>query len=152
MRRVCESRHFVSFLVAAAVAMIVHFWYPFPEDDLVLQLIWAQRPDIFSGLKGIYIALSFSSPYIVTSAALSLAYIFLVRKDAGVVRGKLSGYVNPTERDELYLIVGEVHHPKRPVSVEDPHWLIIPRRHVRIGFWSDYDRSLHHIKCRICTG
>ncbi len=66
MKRICESRDFVSFLVAAATVVAVRYYLPFPRSDPILELIGAERPHIFSAFKALYVALSFSSPYIVT--------------------------------------------------------------------------------------
>ena len=133
MRSLCESKSFVSFLVAAVTVVAVRYWLPFPKNDPVLELIGAERPHIFSAFKTIYVALSFTSPYIVTSTVLSLVYIFIVRRDGGAIRGRLPRYVDPAERGELYLVVGEIHHPKKPVRVEHPQWLTIPRRGLFTG-------------------
>ncbi len=105
----------MSFLIAATATVVVHYYLPFPKDDPVLELIGAERPHIFSAFKAIYVSLSFTSPYIVTSTVLSLVYIFIVRRDGGAIRGRLPRYVDPAERGELYLVVGEIHHPKKPV-------------------------------------
>ena len=133
MRRICESRDFVSFLVAAVTVVAARYWLPFPKDAPVLELIGAERPHIFSAFKAIYVALSFTSPYSVTPTVLSLVYIFIVRRDGGAIRGRLPRFVDPAEREELYLVVGDIHHPKKPVPVEHPHWRTIPRRGLFTG-------------------
>src|SRR5206468_9461318 len=36
-------------------------------------------------------------------------------------------------RKELYLVLGEIHHPKKPAPAENPHWLIVPDRGLYTG-------------------
>ena len=70
----------------------------------------------------------FTTPYIVASVCLSLAYIFLPAPAKNIRPISCRRYPDPAEREELYLVVGETHHPKRPESVETPRWLVIPNR------------------------
>ena len=35
--------------------------------------------------------------------------------------------------NELYLVVGELHHPKRPQPATSPRWLIVPERGLFTG-------------------
>jgi hypothetical protein len=36
-------------------------------------------------------------------------------------------------RSELYLVIGELHHPKRPQPAATPQWLIVPERGLFTG-------------------
>ena len=36
-------------------------------------------------------------------------------------------------RSEPYLVIGEVHHPKRPQPAQTPEWLIVPERGLFTG-------------------
>jgi hypothetical protein len=42
-------------------------------------------------------------------------------------------YPDPKKRDELFLVVGEVHDPRRPGPSQTPHWLTIPERGLFTG-------------------
>jgi hypothetical protein len=116
VRRLCENRGFASFLAAAAAAVAVRVWFPFPEDDPLLALVRAERPVVAAAFRVLYTVLSFTSPYIASSSLLSLAYIFLVRARRPAGPGGLPPYPDPARRDELFLVVGELHHPTRPFS------------------------------------
>src|SRR5207237_6631414 len=63
----------------------------------------------------------------------SLAYIFLPREERAVASDKLPPYPEVATRDKLFLVIGEMHHPKRPEPSENPNWLIIPHRGLFTG-------------------
>lgn len=45
----------------------------------------------------------------------------------------LPPYPDPRRRQELFLILGEIHNPRKPVPAENPHWLTIPERGLFTG-------------------
>jgi hypothetical protein len=49
------------------------------------------------------------------------------------VSRRLAPYVPPAMRSELYLVIGELHHPKRPQSAATPQWLIVSERGLFTG-------------------
>jgi hypothetical protein len=75
----------------------------------------------------------FTTPCIAVSLVFSLAYIFVVKQEAVIVSGKLPPYPEVAARDKLFLVVGELHHPRRPEPVEYPRWLVIPHRGLFTG-------------------
>jgi hypothetical protein len=107
--------------------------WPFPDENALLQLILLQKPVLFFALKYAYLAMLFSTPFIAFSVALSSIYIFVARrkKKAGPIC--LPAYPEPWSRDQLYLVIGEVHHAKKPEPVEQPRWLVIPDRGLFTG-------------------
>ncbi|MPZ20424.1 MAG: hypothetical protein GEV06_21290 [Luteitalea sp.] len=50
-----------------------------------------------------------------------------------VVFGSLPPYPDPRERAEPFLVLGEQHHPTKPIRVAEPKWLTIPRRGLHTG-------------------
>ena len=46
---------------------------------------------------------------------------------------KLPPYPNPAGRERLYVVLGEVHHPRKPEPAEAPYWLAIPDRGLYAG-------------------
>ena len=67
------------------------------------------------------------------SILFSFAYIFMVRRKEQVVGTPLAPYIPPAMRSELYLVIGELHHPKRPQPAATPQWLIVPERGLFTG-------------------
>jgi len=133
VNRVLESREMVAALLSSAVGLALLHRVAFPEENALLQLILLHKPLLFHGIKYAYLAMLFTTPYITFSVLFSLAYIFgaRARKDTGLVA--LPAYPESTGRDRLYLVLGEVHHPKRPEPSEAPRWLAIPERGLYTG-------------------
>src|SRR5207302_1617085 len=103
----------------------------------LLQLVLLQRPFLFYAIKWAYITMLFSTPYIGFSLACSLAYIFVVRHEASSPCGKLPPYPPVTSRDKLFLVIGELHHQRRPAcrpeTAAHPRWLVMPVRGLFTG-------------------
>jgi hypothetical protein len=117
--------------VGIGTLLIRHF--PFPDDNAVLQLVSAEKPVIFIGIKYAYQARLFSTPFIGWSMLFSLAYIFFVRPREVAALTPLPPYPKVVARERLSLVVGELHHPKRSEPAEEPHWLTIPDRGLYTG-------------------
>ncbi|PYR50579.1 MAG: hypothetical protein DMF89_08730 [Acidobacteria bacterium] len=92
-----------------------------------------EKPYLFYGIKWTYVAMVFATPYVGFSLLSSLAYIFIVRKTPPAVGGNLPQYPELATRDKLMLVVGELHHPRRPEPAENPRWLVIPDRGLFTG-------------------
>jgi hypothetical protein len=119
--------------VSLVVGLAAFYRLPFAEDDLLLQLVLLQKPAIFYGIKAAYLVMLFSTPYVVVSILFSLTYIFTARTTTAPLAPKLPPYPEPAKRESLYLVLGEVHQPKRPEPVEHPRWLTIPNRGLYTG-------------------
>ncbi len=133
MQRLIESKNALSIALAGCVGTAGLFRWPLQEHNAVLELIQLQKPHIFYGIKYAYVAMLFTTPYILFSVAFSLTYIFLVRTQRRTGVTQLPTYPEPASREKLFVIVGEVHHPKRPEPVEQPTWLTIPDRGLFTG-------------------
>jgi hypothetical protein len=127
------SRESVCLVFAVAVGSVGLWRLPFPEDNALLQLMWIERPTLFYGVKVAYLTMLFTTPYIACAILCSVGYIFLVRPGNARVVPKLPRYPDPTTREQLFVVVGEVHHAKRPEPIERPHWLTIPARGLYTG-------------------
>jgi len=126
MRAVVENRNLINVALSAVAGLLLFYQLPFPEENALLQLVLVERPYLFHGMKWTYVVMLFTTPWIALSLLASLVYIFVVRQAAGVAGGKLPPYPEPATRDRLFLVVGEIHHPRRPEPAEDPRWLVIP--------------------------
>ena len=113
--------------------MTLYFLLPFPEGNLLLRLIAVKAPLVYSGAKYSYIAMLFTTPYIILSIVLSGLYIFTLKIRKRVSPARLPAYPDAQHRDKLFLVVGEVHDPRKPVPAENPHWLTIPERGLYTG-------------------
>jgi hypothetical protein len=96
-------------------------------------MILYQKPWLFESIRWTYTAMLFSTPLIGFSIVFALLFIFAVKTDKTLVRNPLPLYPLGASRENLFLIVGEVHHPKIPDAIENPQWLTIPDRGLFTG-------------------
>ena len=132
MRAVTEHRNLISFALASCLGLLLRQWYPFDSGHPLLQLVLLQKPHLFFALEYSYRVMLFTTPFIAFSVLLSFTYIFRSTERA-IVLGKLPPYPDAQARKSLYVIVGEVHHPKKPEPAEAPCWLTIPERGLFTG-------------------
>ncbi len=133
MQRVLASKAVVAYVLASATGLTLYFRCPFPGDDLVLRLIALRQPLIYEGFRYSYTLLLFTTPYIAYSLFLSGLYIFAFRRSRDVKPMELPQYPDARERKELYLVLGEVHDPRRPLPAEQPYWFKVPERGLFTG-------------------
>ena len=133
LRTVVHHRSVLSFALSCSSGLILFRRCPFPADDAILQMILYQQPWLFDAIRWAYIAMLFSTPLIGFSIGFALLFIFAVKTDETLVRNPLPLYPPPASRDRLFLVIGEVHHPKSPEPIEDPQWLTIPDRGLFTG-------------------
>ena len=134
MSRVIQSRTWWSVFLSIPVGVAGMLSWPFPETNSLLQLVLLQKPLLFYAIKYAYVTMLFSTPFIAFSTALSVALHLLCSPREN--RPAKSGFPrtqNLTTRDALYVVVGEVHHAKKPEPVENPRWLVIPDRGLFTG-------------------
>jgi TraM recognition site of TraD and TraG len=133
MQRALESRAFISAILAIASGAFLFYTHPFPEEQIFLRVIAMRAPHAFWSFKYLYSTMLFTTPYLLYSAVLSGLYIFTLKARRRVSPGHLPRYPDPSERDDLFLVVGEVHNPRKPVPAEAPCWLTIPERGLFTG-------------------
>src|SRR5580704_8922396 len=133
MQRTLESRMFISAILAMAAGSFLFYAHPFPDQQIFLHLIALRAPHAFLSFKYLYYVFLFTTPYLVCSAALSGLYISTLKARRTISPGRLPEYPDARTRDELFLVVGEVHNPRKPVPAEAPYWLTIPERGLFTG-------------------
>src|SRR6202046_1405758 len=133
MQRTLESRTFISAILGMVAGTFLFYAHPFPDQQIFLHVIALRAPHAFLSFKYLYYVLLFTTPYLVCSAALSGLYIFTLKARRSITPGRLPQYPDPRTRDELFLVVGEVHNPRKPVPAKAPTWLTIPERGLFTG-------------------
>ena len=133
MQRVLNSRIFLAALLAMATGAYLFYAFPFPGGQIFLRVISLRAPYVFLSFKSLYTAFLFTTPYMVYATLLSGLYIFTLRTDWRIRPGRLPGYTEPAKREDLFLVVGEVHHPRKPIPSKAPFWLTIPERGLFTG-------------------
>src|ERR1700678_4374674 len=133
MRRLLASRHFVAAVLAMATGTVIFYARPFPEDQLFLRVIATRAPHAFLSFRYLYNVVLFTTPYIAYLGVLSALYIGTLKFRHRVVAGQLSPYPQPEKRNDLFVVLGEVHNPRRPGPSETPRWLVVPERGLFTG-------------------
>ena len=133
IQRVLASESIVAYVFACATGITLYFRWPWPQNDLVLRLIELRSPMIYLFFKHSYTLFLFTTPYIGYSLVLSSLYVFAFRPTHKVKPMPLPPYPNAANRDDLFLVLGEVHNPRIPVPSADPYWLTVPERGLFTG-------------------
>jgi len=133
IQRALASKGLVAYVLACATGITLYFRWPFPENDLMLHLISIRAPLIYTGFKYTYSLFLFTTPYIGYSLVLSGLYVFALRPNRRSKPMPLPAYPDPSSRDELFLVLGEVHDSRAPVAAERPYWLTVPERGLFTG-------------------
>jgi hypothetical protein len=133
VRALVDNRELVSGLVAAVASAAAWTRWPWPATNPVLQLVAVHQPVMYRWWHVTYAILLFTTPYLVSSVVLSLAYIFVVTRYPAIARMPLPQYPDPGTRESLFLVVGECHHPTKPGPSATPAWLTIPDRGLFTG-------------------
>ena len=107
IQRVLASKGTVAYLLALATGITLFFRWPFPQDDLVLYLIYLRKPYIYYFFKYSYTLFLFTTPYIGYSLMLSGLYIFAFRPTRKLKPMPLPPYPDPATRNELFLVLGD---------------------------------------------
>lgn len=120
--------------LASSVAVGTTFLqrYPFPDGDALLQVVLAHNRYVFYALRWSWTAMLFTTPAVVFSGVFSLIFIF-TRRTNRPGRSHLPPFPAAKASASLHVVIGEIHHPRRPVRVEAPGWLTIPDRGLFTG-------------------
>jgi len=137
MQRILHSRGFVSALLAMVAGTVLYYTYPFPSDQIFLRVTAIRAPRAFLSFEYLYNLFLFTTPFLLFSTVLSGLYIFTLKVRHHISPGHLPKYIAPEQRDGLYVVVGEVHNPRRPGPSEAPQWLSIPERGLFTGIAID---------------
>jgi hypothetical protein len=133
IRPLVEYRLALALGLSAACGIVLQSLYPIHDADPLLHLILLERPRIFYGMIESYNLFLYSTPFLVFSMFLSLVYVHLYRADMEQTAGALPPCPDPFTRQELSLVVGELHRQLVPRPSPAPQWLTIPARGLYTG-------------------
>lgn len=132
-RPLVEYRTLLAFGMSVACGIMLQSLYPVHDADPLLRLLALERPAIFHGLVWSYSLFLYSTPFLVFSILFSLAYVHFYAPEKNRAVGPLPPYPDPSQRQSLELIVGELHHPLKAKQSSAPTWLSIPERGLYTG-------------------
>src|SRR2546425_10212856 len=133
MQRVLASRHFLASLLAMGTGACLFYARPFPEESFFIHLIALRAPHAFESFRWLYNVCLFSTSYLLYLATFSGLYVATLKYRQRVSPGHLPPYPDPKKRDELFLVIGEIHNARTPGPSKAPHWLTIPERGLFTG-------------------
>ena len=133
IRPLVEYRLVLALGLSAACGIVLQSLYPVHETDPLLHLILLERPQIFYGVIESYNLFLYSTPFLVFSMLFSLVYVHLYRADSEQIAGALPPCPDPFTRQDLSLVVGELHRQLVPRPSAAPQWLTIPERGLYTG-------------------
>jgi hypothetical protein len=132
-RPLIEYRLMLSLGLSAASGIVLQSLYPVYDADSLLRLLALQRPAIFHGLVWSYSLFLYSTPFLVFSILFSLAYVHFYAPRHNEASGSLPPYPDPLLREDLYMVLGEVHRQLEPKPSPAPSWLCISERGLYTG-------------------
>ncbi|HEV2134283.1 MAG TPA: hypothetical protein VGR47_08465 [Terracidiphilus sp.] len=137
LRNLCrpavENRFLLSCGLSAACGIVLRSLYPIHDANPMLRIIALEQPAISHGLVWSYNLFLFSTPFLLFSILFSLAYVHLYTPEQRQLSGPLPPYPDPLAREDLFLVLGELHHPTKPAPSPTPQWLSIPERGLYTG-------------------
>jgi hypothetical protein len=133
IQRLIHSKNLIAWVLAATTGIILYFQLPFPADNFLIELLFLRARPLFLGLEYSYFVFLYTTPFIVYSVLLTGIYIFALKIPQKTRPGRLPAYIDPPAREELFLVVGEVHNARTPGPAESPHWLTVPERGLFTG-------------------
>jgi len=133
IRRILVSRHFAAALLAMATGLYLFYARPFPETPVFLHVISIRAPHAFLSFQYLYTVCLFTTPYLAYLGVFSGLYVATLKFRQRLVPARLPRYPEPHTRGDLFLVIGEVHNPRKPGPSETPYWLTIPERGLFTG-------------------
>ncbi len=142
IQRILNSKNFLAVLLALVTGTSLYFKMPWPMTTALAPVTWNEYflrviafrdPWTYAVLKASYHVMLFTTPYIGYSFVLSALYIFTLRPRRSPKPRPLPLYPVVESRNQLSVVIGEIHNPRLPVPAENPTWLIIPERGLFTG-------------------
>jgi hypothetical protein len=113
IQRILNSKNFVACLLAAITGMALYFKLPFPTENAFLQLMALRAPLVHEGLFYSYNLFFFMTPYIAYRFCYPACMFPASPYTRKFVRGNCPPYPDPRKREELFVVVGEVHNKRK---------------------------------------
>ena len=133
MSGLLQYRHSIAGVLALGAGLAISTVFPFPESNIFLRVIAIRAPEAYLSFKYLTLAMYYAAPWLTFSVILSGVYIFTLKLRRPERPGRLPRYPEPQKRDKVFLVAGEVHHPRRPTPTSSPKWLVIPERGLYTG-------------------
>jgi hypothetical protein len=132
-RILVRNRLLVSAGLSVATGLVVRSVMQIPDGDPLLRYAAFERPAIYQAFIVSYALFVFTTPFLLLSMCLSFVYIHFYEDQIQQGAGVTPPYPEPELREELFMVLGELHEQVEPVAAAHPKWLNIPERGLYTG-------------------
>ena len=132
-RILVRHRFLLSAGLSAAAGIILRSTVLIPVADPLFRYAALQRPSIYLAFVWSFAIFLFTTPFLMLSMCLSLLYIHFYEEETAETLGTLPEYPEPQYRQDLFLILGELHHQLEATPAAYPQWLSIPEKGLYTG-------------------
>lgn len=129
---IAKNRGMIALSMGLVLGLVLLQYLSVDYGNPFLRAIAARTPIAYLLLTKSYVLLLFTTPLIVSSAILSLAFVHLGVHEMLVYK-PLPTLVPPEERRHLIVVLGELHHPTKQQRACAPRWLALPERGLFTG-------------------
>jgi len=126
VRFLVENRLVLTLGLSGVIGVILHALAPFNQQNAILQLIAIERPFVWRCFFYSYNFFLFSTPFLALTVVFTLLYVHCYAPETARDTGALPMLTAPIYRDELELVIGELHQQTKPEPSPSPEWLILP--------------------------
>ena len=128
-----RHRFLLSAGLSAAAGIIIKSTVLIPVADPLFRYAALQRPSIYVAFVSSFAIFLFTTPFLMLSMCFSLLYIHFYEEETAETLGTLPEYPEPQYRQDLFLILGELHHQIEATPAAHPQWLSIPEKGLYTG-------------------
>ena len=124
------------FVIVAGGSLVSAFTWPgpFPASDPVAVLVRHDTPTVYQAVVAWYYVAPGVAVYLAGLLLMSTTRIWFARIGVGLGRrARLPHWPLSPTSDGPAIVIGEVHHPVKPVETHTPDWLTIPERGLYTG-------------------
>ena len=132
-RILVRHRFLLSAGLSAAAGIILKTTVLIPVADPLFRYAAFQRPSIYDAFVWSFAIFLFTTPFLMLSMCFSLLYIHFYEEETTETLGSLPEYPEPQCRQDLFLILGELHHQLEATPAAHPQWLSIPEKGLYTG-------------------
>jgi len=132
-RILVQHRFLLSAGLSAAAGLILRSVVLIPVADPLFRYAALQRPSINDAFVWSFVIFLFTTPFLMLSVCFSLVYIHFYEEETAQTSGNLPEFPEPRDRQDLFLILGELHHQLEATPASHPQWLSIPEKGLYTG-------------------
>src|SRR5258708_38777904 len=119
-RSLVRHRFLLSAGLSSAAGIMLRSILLVPVADPLFRYAALQRPSIYHAFVWSYGAFLFTTPFLMLSVCLSFVYIHFYEEETAEILGSLPEYSDPRHRQDLFLILGELHHQLEATPAAHP--------------------------------